>query len=196
MSDVLLGRLRRVVLAEGGLLADALAPRVRARERAYGEQADLGALAAAGPRAGGRRDDLALAVEAVREGYLLHYGTPRLFASADGDLALLAGDRLYALGLALLARLGDLAAVAELADVIALSAQAHGGGHEDLAEAVWEAGAVAVGWGVTDGLEAAKDAARRGAPGAADALRAAARQARADLARDPRSTGVPEGRSP
>jgi hypothetical protein len=196
VSDVLLGRLRRVVQADGGVLADALAPPVRPRERAYGEQADLGALAAAGPRAGGRRDDLALAVEAVREGYLLHYGTARLFAAADGDLALLAGDRLYALGLALLARLGDLAAVAELADVIALSAQAHAAGQEDLAEAVWEAGAVAVGWGATEAIEAAKDAARRGVPTAAEALRVAARQARADLARDPRAAGASEGRSP
>ena len=39
----------------------------------------------------------------------------------DPDLALLAGDRLYALGLERLAALGDLEAVAELADVIALA---------------------------------------------------------------------------
>jgi len=41
---------------------------------------------------------------------------------------LLAGDHLYALGLARLAALGDLDAVAELADVISLSAQAHASG--------------------------------------------------------------------
>ncbi len=46
----------------------------------------------------------------------------------DPDLALLAGDRLYALGLERLAALGDLDAVAELADVIALCAQAHAEG--------------------------------------------------------------------
>ena len=43
-------------------------------------------------------------VEAVREGYLLHYGEPRLLVGADADLALLAGDYLYALGLERLPR--------------------------------------------------------------------------------------------
>ena len=42
----------------------------------------------------------------------------------DPDLALLLGDQLYALGLSRLAELGDLEAVAELADVISLLAQA------------------------------------------------------------------------
>ena len=37
-------------------------------------------------------------LEAVREGYLLHYGAPRLPSDDDPDLALLMGDRLYALG--------------------------------------------------------------------------------------------------
>ena len=46
----------------------------------------------------------------------------------DPDLALLAGDRLYALGLARLAELGDLEAVAVLADVISRAAQAHAEG--------------------------------------------------------------------
>ncbi len=46
-------------------------------------------------------------VEAVREGYLLHYGEPRLLAGHDADLALLAGDYLYALGIERLAALGD-----------------------------------------------------------------------------------------
>ena len=51
-------------------------------------------------------------IEAVREGYLLHYGEPRIVVGADTDLALLAGDYLYALGLERLAALGDLEAVA------------------------------------------------------------------------------------
>ena len=71
----------------------------------------LGALAAAGPRAAAAPGEYALVVEAVREGYLLHYGEPRLLAGHDADLALLAGDYLYALGLDRLARLGDTAAV-------------------------------------------------------------------------------------
>ena len=49
---------------------------------------------------------------------------------------------------------------------------------EDLAEAVWEAGAVAVGWGATPAHMAAKALARTGDPSAAEALRAAARAAR------------------
>ena len=44
---------------------------------------------------------------------------------------------------------------AELADVISLSAGAHAAGDAPLADAVWEAGAVAVGWGSTDGHEQA-----------------------------------------
>jgi hypothetical protein len=68
--------------------------------------------------------DRAFVLEAVREGYELHYGEPRVFAGMDSDLALLAGDALYALGLSRLAELGDLPAVAELADLISLCAQA------------------------------------------------------------------------
>jgi hypothetical protein len=42
----------------------------------------------------------AFVLEAVYEGHLLHYGEPRAFAGMDPDLRLLAGDALYALGLA------------------------------------------------------------------------------------------------
>lgn len=62
--------------------------------------------------------EYAFVVEAVREGYLLHYEQPRLLAGHDADLALLAGDYLYALGLDRLAALGDDRAVAVLADLI------------------------------------------------------------------------------
>jgi len=175
MTDTL-ERLRRALQDEGGLLAGALAP------AAEGE-AELGALAASGPRAAGREAEIAFVVEAIREGQLLHYGRPRVFALDDADLALLAGDRLYALGLARLAELGDLEAVAELADVISLCAQAHIEGAPELADAAWAAGAAAVGWGATPALQAAKAAARAGDPGAAGALRAAARQAGGDGAR-------------
>jgi hypothetical protein len=77
-------------------------------------------------------------LEAVYEGYLLHYGEPRLFDGMDGDLRLLAGDALYALGLARLAERGDLPAVAELSDLITRSAQAHAEGRGAEAEALWE----------------------------------------------------------
>jgi hypothetical protein len=82
--------------------------------------------------------------EAVYEGYLMHYGTPRAFRGMDDDLRLLAGDALYALGLSHLARAGDLEAVAELADLISLGAQANAEGNPDLAEALWEASAHAL----------------------------------------------------
>jgi hypothetical protein len=136
----------------------------------------LGAAAAAGPRSSGHEADVAFVIEAIREGELLHYGAPRLFAGIEPDLALLAGDRLYALGLARLAELGDVAAVCELADVIALCAQARAEDRPELADAVWQAGVAAVGWGASDALQAAKAAARAGEPDAARSLEAAARQ--------------------
>ena len=70
----------------------------------------------------------AFVLEAVREGYLLHYDEPRAFRDMDADLRLLAGDALYALGLARLADAGDLAAVTELANLISACAQAESEG--------------------------------------------------------------------
>lgn len=170
MTATALEQIRGELIAEGGLLAQAVQ-----RYPDRGEQAGWAALASSGPRVAGRAGDIAFAVAAVHEGYLLHYGTPTLLdAEGDPDLALLAGDRLYAMGLDRLAALGDLVAVAELADVIALCAQAHAAGDADLASAVWEAGSVAVGWGPIPELAQAKAAARAGAPGAAAALREAA----------------------
>jgi hypothetical protein len=80
-----------------------------------------------------------LVLEAVYEGYLLHYGAPRAFEIADEDLRLLAGDALYALGLSRLAEAGDLMAVGELADLITRSARAHAEGHGGDADAFWDA---------------------------------------------------------
>jgi len=85
--------------------------------------ATLGMLAATGPRTEDAPGEYALVVEAVYEGYLLHYGEPRLLAGHDSDLALLAGDYLYALGLDRLAALGDGRAVAILSDLIARCAR-------------------------------------------------------------------------
>jgi hypothetical protein len=178
MSATALERLAAVIREDGGLLAGALLPEA---DGAPGR--GLGAIAATGPRAAGRAEELELVVEAVHEGYLLHYGASRLFDTRDADLALLAGDRLYALGLARLAALGDLEAVAELADVISLCAQAHAQDDPALAEAVWEAGAAAIGWGASADLVVAKAAARRGRAGAGETLRAAARQLTGDMAR-------------
>lgn len=165
-------RLRAAIRADGTPLAAALDAAPDADGALDGP--DPAVVAAAGPRADGRREEVELAVGAVLEGSLLHYGEPRAVAIDDPDLALLAGDRLYALGLDRLAELGDLDAIAELADVIALNAQAHAAGDEPLALAAWQAGAAAIGHGATPALDAAKQRARAGDPAAAAALRAAA----------------------
>src|SRR4051794_18820942 len=144
------------------------------------EEPALGALAASGPRAAEAASEYTLLVEAIREGYLLHYETPRLIDGADGDLRLLAGDYLYALGLERLAARGDLDAVRELADLISLSAQIHaenGAPSRDTpasAGALWLAVTVAVGAGATSEHGQAKEALRRDEPGAADRLLVAA----------------------
>lgn len=140
---------------------------------------DPAGVAATGPRAAPHAEEIELAVAAVHEGYSLHYGRPRAMAITDPDLALLAGDRLYALGLERLAAIGDLAAIAELADVIALSAQAHAAQDDELAHAAWQAGAVSVGWGSNAGVDAAKARARACDPEAAPALCDAALRVRA-----------------
>jgi hypothetical protein len=106
--------------AEGGLLADAVVA----------------------PEGSG---EATLVLEAVREGYLLHYGEGRVVRTEDPDLALLGGDRLYALGLARLAETGDLDAVAVLADLISLCAKAHAEGRPQDAEAAWQRARQALG---------------------------------------------------
>jgi hypothetical protein len=137
-------------------------------------------IAADGPRAVGREAEYELLMEMILEGSLLHYGDARVVRTTDADLALLLGDQLYALGLARLAGLGDLAAVAELADLISLVAQAHAAADSELGDAVWEAGAVAIGWGASDAHGAAKALAQRHDARAPGALRAAAVAARND----------------
>jgi hypothetical protein len=77
------------------------------------------------------------AVEAIREGELTHYATGRVVRTDDPDLALLAGDHLYALGLAELAERGDLDAITRLARVIARCAQAHAEERPEDAAAAW-----------------------------------------------------------
>jgi hypothetical protein len=103
------------------------------------------AVADPGPaRFGGLDGVRGFVLEAVYEGYLMHYGEPRAFAGMDEDLRLLAGDALYALGLSRLAEAGDLEAVAALSDLISRSAQAHAEGRPEEAEALWESSAQAL----------------------------------------------------
>jgi len=89
--------------------------------------------------------DRAAVLEAVREGYLLHYGQARLLEGHDDDLALLAGDYLYALGIERLAALGDTDAVLVLADLIAASAQLHAEGREQQVVSRWREALAAIG---------------------------------------------------
>jgi hypothetical protein len=105
----------------------------------------FGLIAASGPRAATAPAEYSLVVEAVYEGYLLHYGEPRLLAGHDPDLALLAGDYLFALGIERLAALGDAEAVAALAELIGLCAQLHAEGREQDVEAHWRSTALAIG---------------------------------------------------
>ena len=76
------------------------------------------------------RPSTRLGLETIYEGYLVHYGRPRLFAPPDEDTALLLGDYLYAHGLVRVAESGDVEAVADLAELISLCAQARARGHE------------------------------------------------------------------
>jgi hypothetical protein len=130
-------------------------------------------LAAGGPRVAGLEREYELLVEMIREGSLLHYGGPRVIDDRDPDLALLLGDQLYAMGLARLAELGDLVAVSELADLISLLAQVEvdpEAKSAELVQAIWQAGATAIGWGPSAEHEAAKELARAGDERAARAL--------------------------
>jgi hypothetical protein len=167
-----LRRLRLLLRAEGGLIATLLAPAAELGS-VNGWQSPA-AIAAQGPRAEGHREEYELLVEAIYEGYLLHYDSPRVLDVADADVRLLAGDQLYAIGLARLVALGDTLAVAELADTISLSALAHGAGDVELAALVWSAGARAIGWGPSDDHRQAKRLVLDGAPEAIEAMRTSA----------------------
>ncbi len=152
---------------------------------ADGNQPLLGVLAAAGPRTRANGAEYAFVVEAVREGYELHYGSGRVVASADRDLDLLAGDYLYALGLERLAALGDLDAVRELSDLISLAARVHdrGAAPERVAEesaALWIAATTAIAGGSGEAHERGKSELRAGEDGAPASLRQAAERTAED----------------
>jgi hypothetical protein len=179
-SDDALVRLRSLLSDEGGLIAalvDASPSEHRSGARtvtATSAERSPASVAAQGPRTAPQREEYELLVEAIYEGYLLHYGAPRVLRAPDADLRVLAGDRLYAIGLARLVELGDTLAVAELADTISLSALAQGAGERELADAVWAAGARAVGWGSSEQHGRAKELVANGAPGAFEAMRTSA----------------------
>jgi len=117
-------------------------------------------------------EPFALGVETIYEGYLLHYGRPRLFEPADADTALLLGDYLYAHGLVRVAATGSVEAVHDLAELISLCAQARADGRTGEAEA-WAATAALLGRGAL--AEAREELRERGeAASLAELARAAA----------------------
>jgi hypothetical protein len=134
----------------------------------------FGALAAAGERASTKAREYELVVESVLEGYLLHYARGRVVDPSDPDLRLLCGDYLYAFGLSRLARLGDLEAVGELADLISLCAQVHATPVEEASPSprrtggLWSIAALAIASGPWPEHEDAKRAARDGDPEAGE----------------------------
>ncbi|HKJ36823.1 MAG TPA: hypothetical protein VKA36_09680 [Solirubrobacterales bacterium] len=152
----------------------------------------LGDLVAAGPAAAADAPTYAAIIECVREGYLLHFGTPRVLDPPDADLALLAGDYLYAKGLERLAALGDLASVRELSDLISLSAQLHAeDDHGDRrVEGLWLASALAIARGPSDAHEQAKRDLRE--RGSAEALYAALAEAASETGLDEELTQAAE----
>jgi hypothetical protein len=91
----------------------------------------------------------ALGLETIYEGYLVHYGRSRLFAPPDDDTALLLGDYLYAHGVARISALHDVAAVADLAELISLCSQVRAEG-TDGDGSLWAATAALLGRGELD----------------------------------------------
>ncbi len=103
-------------------------------------------IAASGPRAASDPASYRYSLEAIREGYRLHYGEG-LMISADEDLELLAGDRLYALGLERMAQTGDLLAVTQLSRLIQSCARAAADGDLGRAEEAWVSSCELIGGG-------------------------------------------------
>jgi hypothetical protein len=128
-----------------------------------------------------------LGLETIYEGYLVHYGRPRLFEPADDDTALVLGDYLYAQGLARIAGLGETSAVGDLAELISLCAQIRADGREGDG-AAWAATAALLG---RDSLGDARLALRD--RGYARPLELLARQAAGDEAVD-RALAIHAGR--
>ena len=121
----------------------------------------------------------ALGLETIYEGYLTHYGTSRLFAPPDSDVALLLGDYLYAHGLVRIASFGDTDAVSDLSELISLCSQLRAE-RADGDGALWAASAALLGAGPR--LDEARAALRlHGDPAL---LETAARSAAGDAAVD------------
>jgi hypothetical protein len=148
----------RDAIAESSLWGDALKPPgERLEDPVFSPLAD---------------ERFALGLETIYEGYLVHYGEPRLFAPPDDDVALLLGDYLYAHGLVHVA--GDVEVVGDLAELISLCSQLRAENAEGDG-ALWAATAACLGASRLDGARAALRL-----RGDASLLDAAARAVRGD----------------
>ena len=130
----------------------------------------FGELAGSGPRTRDRAAEYALVVEAVREGYLCHYGSSRILDDPDPDLALLAGDLFYAIGIRGLADLDDLESTGILSDLIRLAAELQAAGQADQAEALWIGQIVAFACGKDEHQSSLLAALEAGEDGSVEAL--------------------------
>ena len=130
----------------------------------------LGELAAAGPRTSAHAAEYSLVVEAVREGYLCHYGTPRILEGSDSDLELLAGDLFYAIGISGLAELDDPESVGILSDLIRIAAGFRAVGDAASADALWMSQILALSCGIDPAQAELVEALRRGEEGSLEAL--------------------------
>jgi len=99
-------------------------------------------------------EPLALGLETIYEGYLVHYGRSRLFAPAERTTVLLLGDYLYAHGLVRVAAAASAAGVNDLAELISLCAQLRAE-ERDGDGAAWAATAALLGTGRLDQARAA-----------------------------------------
>lgn len=124
-NDDLWQRLAGEDESESGLWSDLLLPR---SER--NEQLAFSPLAA---------PELALGIETIYEGYLVHYGRSRLYTPSEPNLTLLLGDRLYARGLVHVSGSGSVAVVADLAALLELCARLQAE-HKPGDGALWAAG--------------------------------------------------------
>jgi len=108
-----------------------------------------------------------LGLETIYEGYLVHYGRPRLFAPGDRDTVLLLGDYLYAQGLVRLSAAGSVEAVADMGELISLCAQLRAESSPDDGPP-WAASVALLGRGVLKETEDGKELLARARDAAGD----------------------------
>lgn len=159
-----LERLAERVLEEGAPLA------VRSPGPGGFGESVYGTLAGSGPRTADRSGEYAFVVEAVREGYLCHYDRSRILDRPDADLALLAGDLFYAIGISGLSTLDDLESTGILSDLIRVAAELQAAGRADLAESLWLGQILALACGKDEVQQAAVRALEGGSATAATDL--------------------------